>query len=117
VKYRKRLRERTDSGRAHAFDHEVKGGAHMTSAAHEPMVPLAAPTSSDRRRLDPGVWPSIAIGMIWLVVGLDALFGPDIVTSNGSGTNTSSTPSAVVLSLFAFLTSWVVARYAFRQPK
>ena len=42
---------------------------------------------------------------------------PDIVTSNGAGTNTSSTPSAVVLALFAFLTSWVVARYAFRQPK
>ena len=28
-----------------------------------------------------------------------------------------STPSAVVLALFAFLTSWVVARYAFRQAK
>ena len=88
----------------------------MTSAAHEPMTP-------SRHRLPrnavlgPGVWPSIAIGLIWLVVGLDALFGPDIVTSNGSGTNTSSTPSAVVLALFAFLTSWVVARYAFRQPK
>jgi hypothetical protein len=88
----------------------------MTSAAHEPMKPLAA-SAPTRRSWDPGVWPSLAIGMIWLVVGLDALFGPDIVTSNGSGTNTSSTPSAVVLALFAFLTSWVVARYAFRQPK
>jgi hypothetical protein len=89
----------------------------MTSTAHEPIGPLAAPTPSERRRWDAQAWPSIAIGMIWSVVGLDALFGPDIVTSNGSGTNTSSTPSAVVLSLFAFLTSWVVARYAFRQPK
>jgi hypothetical protein len=88
----------------------------MTSAAHEPMKPLAAPAST-RRSWDAGVWPSLAIGMIWLVVGLDALFGPDIVTSNAAGTNTSSTPSAVVLALFAFLTSWVVARYAFRQPK
>ena len=89
----------------------------MTSAAHEPMSPVTAPTASDRRAWDVQSWPSIAIGLIWLVVGLDALFGPDIVTSNGSGTNTSSTPSAVVLSLFAFLTSWVVARYAFRQQK
>jgi hypothetical protein len=89
----------------------------MTSAAHEPARPLTTPTSSGRRALDAGVWPSLAIGMIWLVVGLDALFGPDIVTSNGAGTNTSSTPSAVVLALFAFLTSWVVARYAFRQVK
>ena len=89
----------------------------MTSAAHESMRPVAAPASPDRRGFDAGVWPSIAIGLIWIVVGLDALFGPDIVTSNGSGTNTSSTPSAVVLALFAFLTSWVVARYAFRQSK
>jgi len=82
------------------------------------MGPLAAPASSQRRAWDPGLWPSIAIGLIWIVVGLDALFGPDIVTSNGSGTNTSSTPSAVVVALFAFLTSWVIARYAFRQqPK
>jgi hypothetical protein len=89
----------------------------MTSTAHEPIGPLAAPASAERRRWDAQVGASIAIGVIWLVVGLDALFGPDIVTSNGSGTNTSSTPSAVVLSLFAFLTSWVVARYAFRQAK
>jgi hypothetical protein len=89
----------------------------MTSAAHEPTTSFSTPASSERRARDPGVWPSIAIGLIWLVVGLDALFGPDIVTSNGAGTNTSSTPSAVVLALSAFLTSWVVARYAFRQPK
>jgi len=89
----------------------------MTSAAHEPMAPMTAPGVSERRTWDVHLWPSLAIGLIWLVVGLDALFGPDIVTSNASGTNTSSTPSAVVLSLFAFLTSWVVARYAFRQTK
>ena len=89
----------------------------MTSAAHEPVSTLTTSGSSGRRRLDPQVWPSLAIGIIWAVVALDALFGPDIVTSNGAGTNTSSTPSAVVLALFAFLTSWVVARYAFRQVK
>ena len=88
----------------------------MTSAAHEPMKPLAAPAST-RRSWDAGVWPSLAIGMIWLVVGFDALFGPDIVTSNAAGTSTSSTPSSVVLALFAFLTSWVVARYAFKPSK
>lgn len=89
----------------------------MTSTAHQPMQPLAAAGASGRRVADPQVWASIAIAVTWLVVGVDALFGPDIVTSNGAGTNTSSTPSAVVLALFAFLTSWVVARYAFRQPK
>jgi hypothetical protein len=63
----------------------------------------------------PEVWPSLAIGVIWLTVLLDALFGPDILTSNGSGTNTSSVPSAVVVPLFAFLSTWVVARYGFRR--
>ena len=89
----------------------------MTSAAHEPTTSFSTPRASERRVWDAGVWASIAIGVSWLVVGVDALFGPDIVTSNGAGTNTSSTPSAVVLALFAFLTSWVVARYAFRQPE
>ncbi len=89
----------------------------MTGGAHEPTTSFPAPASWERRARKPGVWPSIAIGLFWLVVGLDALFGPDIVTSNGSGTNTSSTPSAVVLSLFASLTTWLVARYAFRQQK
>jgi hypothetical protein len=58
---------------------------------------------------------SIAIGVMWLAVLFDALFGPDIVTSNGAGTSTSSTPSAVVVALFAFLATWVLARYAFRR--
>ena len=89
----------------------------MTSTAHQPMQPLPAQPTLGRRTFDPRAWPSIAIGLIWIVVGLDALFGPNIVISNGSGTNTSTTPSAVALALFAFLTSWVVARYAFRQPK
>jgi hypothetical protein len=90
----------------------------MTSTAHQPTQSLPATGASGRRVADPQVWASIAIGVIWLVVGVGALFGPDIVISSGSGTNTSSTPSAVVLALFAFLTSWVVARYAFRQqPK
>jgi hypothetical protein len=61
------------------------------------------------------VWPSVAITVIWLAVAVDALFGPDIETSNGAGTNTSSVPSAVALALFAFLTSWAIARYAFRR--
>jgi hypothetical protein len=61
------------------------------------------------------VWPSLAITVMWVAVALDALFGPDIVTSNGAGTNTSTVPSGVVVALFAFLASWVVARYAFRR--
>jgi hypothetical protein len=65
----------------------------------------------------PDVWPSAAIGVMWAVVLLDALFGPDIVTNNGAGTNTSTVPSAVVIALFVFFATWVVARYAFRRDR
>ena len=65
----------------------------------------------------PAVWPSLAISTMWLAVLLDALLGPDIVTSNGSGTNTSTVPSAVALAFFAFLATWVVAHYAFQADR
>ena len=69
------------------------------------------------QRLVPAeVWPSLTISVIWLTVLFDALFGPTILTSNGAGTNTSSVPSAVVTAFFAFLATWVIARYAFRRP-
>ena len=64
-----------------------------------------------------GSWPSLAITTMWVAVVLDALFGPDIETSSDAGTNTASVPSAVALALFAFLASWVVARYAFRDDR
>jgi len=58
---------------------------------------------------------SLAITVMWLAVLFDALFGPNIVnTSSGGGS--SSVPSAVVVSLFAFLGTWAVARYALREP-
>jgi hypothetical protein len=63
------------------------------------------------------VWPSLAITAMWVAVALDALFGPDIVTSSGAGTNTSSVPSAVALAFFAFLANWAVAYYAFRRDR
>jgi len=66
-------------------------------------------------RVTPELWPSLAIAVIWIVVMLDALFGPAISTDNAAGTNTSSVPSAVVTAFFAFLATWVVARYGFRR--
>jgi len=85
----------------------------MTTITHEAPGPAEAPILERLR--PPELWPSLAISVIWLTVLLDALFGPDIVTSNGSGTNTSSVPSAVAVALFAFLATWVVARYGFRR--
>jgi hypothetical protein len=60
------------------------------------------------------LWASLAIGMIWLAVLFDAVFGPNIVNSSAGG-DTSSVPSAVVVAFFAFLATWVVARSGLRQ--
>lgn len=59
------------------------------------------------------LWASIAICVIWLAVLFDAVFGPNIVSSSGSGTNTSTVPSAVAVALFASLATWSLAKYGF----
>jgi hypothetical protein len=76
----------------------------MATLSHEPSSAVGERPNMSLRPVLAEVAASIAIGVMWLAVLFDALFGPDIVTSNGAGTNTS-----------AFLASWVVARYAFRR--
>jgi len=62
------------------------------------------------------MWVSLAITVIWLSVLFDAIFGPNIVNTTAGG-DSSSVPSAVVLGLFAFLATWVVARYGLRERR
>ncbi|HKN63150.1 MAG TPA: hypothetical protein VJV76_02350 [Gaiellaceae bacterium] len=62
------------------------------------------------------VWASLAISVIWLAVLFDAIFGPNIVASHAGG-DTSTVPSAIVISFFAFLATRVVAKYGRRQRK
>jgi hypothetical protein len=59
----------------------------------------------------PEMWTSLAISVIWLVVLVDALFGPDIVSSNAS--SFARIPSAIFVAFFAWLATWVVARHGF----
>jgi hypothetical protein len=70
-------------------------------------------------RLVPELWASLAIVVMWLAVLFTAVWGPNIVNTSGGPAGSSSTvPSAVVVALFAFLGTWVVARYGFRrQPR
>jgi hypothetical protein len=70
-----------------------------------------------RAFVDGDVWPSLAIAVIWLAVLLDAVFGPDIVSRDGVAGIGQEThvPSAVVVALFAWLTSWAIAKHAFRR--
>jgi hypothetical protein len=54
---------------------------------------------------------AIAIGLMWLVVFAVALFGPDIVST--SATAHTTIPSGVVIALFAWLGTIVIAKRAF----
>ena len=81
----------------------------MTSIPHE------APRRS-AQLLVPELWPSLTIVAMWLSVLACALLGPDIVSHDVSGSS-ATVPSAVVLGLFAFFGTWVVARYGFGQGR
>jgi hypothetical protein len=61
------------------------------------------------------MWTSLAIAVIWIVVLAVALFGPDIVSSSSG--SYARIPSAVVVALFAWLATWVIARHAFRDRR
>ena len=82
----------------------------MASFSHEPSHRVESHGDWATRDM----WASLAITAAWVAVLADALYGPDITSSTPGGT-TASCPSAVVVALFAFLTSWAVARYAFHD--
>jgi hypothetical protein len=88
-----------------------------------PTVPTKLPVATSdgrawaRRVRVPEMWASLAIVAVWLTVLFDALFGPDFVTSSGAGTNTTTIPSAVIIALFAYLATRVIARYGFDRRR
>jgi len=59
---------------------------------------------------------ALAISVIWIVVLLVALFGPDIVSSN-AGTNYTRLPSAVIVAFFAYLATHVIAKTGFSRTR
>ena len=88
----------------------------MTTVPHEPSR-IADDTSRwSTRLLVPEMWASLTIIVMWLSVLVDAVYGPDIVT-NGVAGDTATVPSAVAVALFAFLGTWVVAKYGFRRDR
>lgn len=83
----------------------------MTSISHE------RPSRTwSLRLLVPEMWASLTIIVMWLAVLFDAVFGPDIVNHTAGG-DSSTVPSAVVVALFAFLATWVVAWFGFRRDR
>ena len=82
----------------------------MATASHQPAA-LPERQRRYRRLLVPEMWASLAIIAMWLAVLLDALFGPDFVSA--SGASMTRIPSAIIVALFAYLGTRVVAKYGF----
>ena len=84
----------------------------MSTLSHDPNAPPLpdAKRWETVRSLTRDVWSSIAITVMWLAVTVTAIWGPNIVTHD-SGGGSASIPSAVVLVLFAYLGTRVVAKY------
>lgn len=94
----------------------------MTSISHEPSGALHAEQRWSTRLFVPEMWAFLAIAVMWLSVLFTAVWGPDLVSTNGVGAGDigerTTVPSAIFVALFAFLATWVVARHGFgRGPK
>jgi uncharacterized integral membrane protein len=85
----------------------------MTTIPHEtaPAVPNWA-----TRILVPEMWATLAIVVIWLAVLFAAVYGTDIVSTTYLGDRTTL-PAVVPIALFAFLATWVVARYGYGRDR
>jgi hypothetical protein len=86
----------------------------MSTVSHEPSrVDFELPRSSPLRRVRE-VWTSLAITAMWVAVFATAIWGPDARFNSNDG-STSTVPSVVFVAVFAFLGSWIVAKYGFRR--
>jgi hypothetical protein len=61
-------------------------------------------------------WVSLAITAMWVAVFITAIWGPDAKFSSNDGSS-STIPTAVFVTVFAFLGTWVVAKYGLRQRR
>jgi hypothetical protein len=85
----------------------------MASVPHDP-TPVGHGFREWPRLIVRETWASLAISVIWLTVLVDAIYGPNIVSSSAGG-DQSTIPSAVIVSIFAFFATWVVARNGLRE--
>jgi hypothetical protein len=89
----------------------------MATIPHERSVVAEEKGAWSARLLVREMWASLAIIVMWLAVLFDAIFGPDIVATSGTAATHTVVPSAVVVALFAFLATWVVARHGFGHER
>ena len=89
----------------------------MTSVSHEPAAyRRERPQWAELLRIRE-LWASLAISMVWLAVIFDAVYGPDFVTTNGAGTQSTTIPSGIFVAFFACWATASIAKHGLRQDK
>ena len=89
----------------------------MSTMSHEPSRVANERSRWSSLRLIPEMWASLAITAMWVAVFITAIWGPDARFNSNDG-NSSTIPVAVFVTVFAFLGTWIVAKYGFRErPK
>ena len=88
----------------------------MSTISHSPTTAVPEERGWSIRLLVPEMWAALSIAVMWLAVLFDAIFGPDFV-STSSGGNSTTIPSAIVLVVFAYLGTRVVAKYGFGDSR
>jgi hypothetical protein len=61
------------------------------------------------------MWGAVAIASMWLAVLFTSVYGHDMVSVNGGGTNSTTIPSGLVVAFLACLATVSVAKRAFRR--
>ena len=87
----------------------------MSTTSHEPSRVVDESSRWSLLRI-PEIWASLAITAMWVAVFITAIWGPDAQFNSNDGSS-STIPVAVFVTVFAFLGTWVVARYGLRQQK
>jgi hypothetical protein len=105
------MRAAADAAGAAGCEPRREGGTTMTSVTHGSAPLRARPQWAEFLRIRE-MWASLAIMTMWLAVLFDAVYGPDFVSTNGSGLQTTTIPSAIVVALFAFLGTASIAKHA-----
>ena len=62
------------------------------------------------------MWASLAITAMWVAVFITAIWGPDARFNSNDGSS-STIPTAVFVTVFAFLGTWIVAKYGLRPQR
>jgi len=88
----------------------------MSTMSHEPSRVAHERPRWSSLRLVPELWPSVAITAMWVAVFITAIWGPD-ARFNGNDGSSSTIPTAVFVTVFAFFGTWVVARHGFRRQR